>query len=121
MKKPNLNTVNRKGAEMFVAADTLACMFKKANIKSPINFQKKGLSYMSMKVEDRNRITDEFIREVDERFEDRSGEWGQYYCDIHFDDTDRGQAVVADAGIFALKVYTDSYGDYHIIYTERGL
>lgn len=120
MKKPNLNTVNRKDAEMFVAADTLASMFKKANIKSPISFEKKGLSYMSMKTEDRNRITDEFIDEVDERFEDRSSEWGQYYCDIHFRDTDRGQCVVADAGFFALKVYTDGYGDYHIIYMEPG-
>ena len=62
MKKPNLNTVNRKDAEMFVAADALASMFKKANIKSPISFEKKGLSYMSMKVEDRNVITDEFVK-----------------------------------------------------------
>ena len=120
MRKPNLNTVNRKDAEMFVAADTLASMFKKANIKSPISFEKKGLSYMSMKVEDRNVITDEFINEVDERFEDQTSEWAKYYCDIHFQDTDRGQCVVADAGIFSLKVYTDRYGDYHIVYKEQG-
>ncbi len=118
MRKPNLNTVNRKDAEMFVAADTLASMFKKANIKSPINFEKKGLSYQGMKVEDRNSITDDFIEEIDRQFDDRSEDWGQYYCDIHFWETEKGECVVADAGIFHLKVYTDRYGDYHIVYSE---
>ena len=49
MKRPNLNVNNQKNAELYIAADTIKDMFKKANILSPLTYDRLSLSFHSMK------------------------------------------------------------------------
>ena len=118
INRPNHNSYNIKDAELFIAADTLINYFKEAKLMSTVAFDQKHLNYQAMNVQARNSKTDELVSLIDETFKDETNEWGKYRYNVHFLNSEDGQSVLVDAGIFSLNISVGERGEYMIGYRE---
>ncbi|MCR5227391.1 MAG: hypothetical protein K6E27_09285 [Eubacterium sp.] len=119
MRRPNLNVNNQKNAELYIAADTIKDMFMKANILSPLTYDKLSLSFHSMKRDLQQSKRDEFARVLNATLDDKIEGWENYQCDIHFKKyRDIGDAVEVDAGIFRIVIFIDKNDKFRIKYFE---
>ena len=120
MKRPNLNVNNQKNAELYIAADTIKDMFKKANILSPLTYDRLSLSFHSMKRDLQQSKRDEFSRVLNAALGEEIEGWEDLLCDIHFKKyRDVGEAVEVDAGIFTILIYIDKNDKFKIKYYDE--
>ncbi|SEQ57554.1 hypothetical protein SAMN02910369_02062 [Lachnospiraceae bacterium NE2001] len=118
MRRPNLNLNNQKNAELYIAVDTVKDMFAKANILSPLTYDRLSLSYHSMKRDLRESKREEFSRVINAVLGDKMDRWNEYQCDIHFKKSGMGEVVLVDAGIFTVVIFIDKNDKFRIKYSE---
>lgn len=120
MKKPRLGSYNAKEVEIYIAADTLSMMFGKTRCCNTIAFDRACLNYNQVASKDKGSFVQARLNSFDEIIDrvvgDQTKEWGKYHCDLHIRRNEYGPYVLADAGFFSIKVYTDKKGHFVVKY-----
>ncbi|MCR5214442.1 MAG: hypothetical protein K6E10_08480 [Eubacterium sp.] len=123
MRTPRLGSFNLKDVEIYIAADTLSMMFGHTKCMNTIALDKARINYNQVAARDKGNYVmnklNKFDQELDRVVGDESMEWGAYHCELHIDRNQYGPYVLADAGFFKVRVYTDDRGDYIIQYIEE--
>ena len=125
MNTPRLGTYNEKYVDIYIAADAISMMFGKTRICNQLALEKGRVSYSQVAGKEGGkyvqRKVDNFDNEFDAVIGERANEWGKYHCDMHILMDERGPYVLADAGFFRIKVFTDSKGHFVVKYRNVGV